>query len=129
MRPPARFGRLEIDAGQVLDFAEKPAYEQGWVGAGICVLEPGAFDYLIEAGEGGVQAALALLAQDGQLMAYKHDSFWGSVETLKDRQELEKLWQSGEPPWKTWERKPGNNAHGIQARRARQPQAERNASI
>jgi glucose-1-phosphate cytidylyltransferase len=102
VRPAARFGRLEIDRGRVLDFAEKPAYEQGWVGAGICVLEPGALDYLMEDGAGGLQEALATLAQEGQLMAYKHDSFWGSLETLKDRQTLESLWQSGNPPWKTW---------------------------
>jgi glucose-1-phosphate cytidylyltransferase len=103
VRPAARFGRLEIEAGQVHDFAEKPAYEQGWVGAGICLLEPGAFDYLSESGEDSVQGTLAMLAQDGQLMAYKHDSFWGSLETLKDRQALEALWQSGNPPWKTWD--------------------------
>jgi glucose-1-phosphate cytidylyltransferase len=103
VRPAARFGRLEIEAGQVHDFAEKPAYEQGWVSAGICLLEPGAFDYLSESGEDSVQGTLAMLAQDGQLMAYKHDSFWGSLETLKDRQALEALWQSGNPPWKTWD--------------------------
>lgn len=102
VRPPARFGRLEIQSGQVREFAEKPAYEQGWVGAGICVLEPGALDYLTDDEDGGLQATLASLAQEGQLMAYKHDSFWGSLETLKDRQTLEALWQSGNPPWKTW---------------------------
>ncbi len=102
VRPPARFGRLEIQSGQVREFAEKPAYEQGWVGAGICVLEPGALDYLTDDQDGGLQETLATLAQEGQLMAYKHDSFWGSLETLKDRQTLEALWQSGNPPWKTW---------------------------
>jgi glucose-1-phosphate cytidylyltransferase len=101
VRPEARFGRLEMDGNQVVEFLEKPAFEQGWKGVDLTVLEDAAFDYITAAD--GWPTILGRLAEDGQLMAYKHYAFWGSVETMRDRQELEDLWQSGHAPWKTWQ--------------------------
>ena len=100
IRPPARFGKLEINGDQVVEFCEKPEYEQGWIGAPLCLLEPGVFDYVI--GDEDWDEVLTRLAADDELMAYRHSSFWGSVETLRDRQELEELWKTGAAPWKTW---------------------------
>ena len=102
VRPAARFGRLELSGSQVTDFAEKPEFEQGWTSAGLCVLEPGVSDYVGCDDLAWEEAALDRVARNGQLMAYKHQSFWGPIETLRDRQVLEKLWQAGNPPWKNW---------------------------
>lgn len=102
VRPPARFGKLELRGDQVVEFAEKPQHEQGWTSASMYVLEPGVFDYLICDETNWEEEALERLAADGQLMAYRHQSFWGSIETLRDRQVLEELWQAGKAPWKTW---------------------------
>jgi glucose-1-phosphate cytidylyltransferase len=103
VRPPARFGRLALAGDQVVDFAEKPQAEQGWVSGGLLVLEGPAFDHVEGDDESWETQTLARLADRGQLMAYKHASFWLRLETLRDKQELESLWRSGNPPWKTWE--------------------------
>lgn len=102
VRPPARFGALELERGNVLRFAEKPQSESGWINGGFFVFEPGLFDYL-----GGdemplEQQPLERLARDGQLMAYEHDGFWQAMDTLRDQRLLEKHWQEGSAPWKTW---------------------------
>jgi glucose-1-phosphate cytidylyltransferase len=102
-RPQARFGRLDLRGDQVINFAEKPQREEGWVSAGFCVLEPGAFDYLLPDDTDWEHEPLEWLAADGQLAAFKHDGFWQRMETLRDKQLLEGLWQSGSAPWKTWD--------------------------
>ncbi len=103
VRPPARFGGLIFDGDLVSDFTEKPQIGEGWINGGFMVLEPGVFDYL--AGEDPSLEADTLehLAADRQLAAYKHDNFWQCMDTLRDVRLLENLWQSGHPPWKTWE--------------------------
>jgi glucose-1-phosphate cytidylyltransferase len=103
VRPPARFGKLDIsDRGQVVRFSEKPQLEEGWINGAFFVLEPAVFDYIEGDQTMWEREPMERLAADGQLMAYCHDSFWQCMDTLRDKKFLEKLWQSGEAPWKTW---------------------------
>ena len=102
VRPPARFGRLEMDGDRVSEFSEKPQLGEGWINGAFFVLEPKVFDYVDGDTTQWEREPLERLASEGQLMAYKHDSFWQCMDTLRDRKLLEQLWQSGEPPWKTW---------------------------
>ena len=102
VRPPARFGALVFDGDQVVKFSEKPQAHEGWINGGYFVLEPGVLGYI--AGdethwEGG---PLERLATEGQLMAYRHEGFWQSMDTLRDLRLLESLWASNKAPWKIW---------------------------
>jgi glucose-1-phosphate cytidylyltransferase len=103
VRPPARFGGLIFDGDLVADFTEKPQIGEGWINGGFMVLEPGVFDYLNGDDPSLESDALEHLAADRQLAAYKHDQFWQCMDTLRDLRLLENLWQSGRPPWLTWE--------------------------
>jgi glucose-1-phosphate cytidylyltransferase len=98
VRPPARFGALALDGSRVLEFAEKPQVGDGWINGGFFVFEPGVFDYLDESGP-LERKPLERLAADKQLMAFRHEGFWQPMDTLRERQLLEALWQSGEAPW------------------------------
>lgn len=102
VHPPARFGCLELDGERVSAFAEKPQTSEGWINGGFFVFEPQVFDYL----EGDdcmlEKTPLERLARDGQLVAYKHDGFWQPMDTLRDKQFLEELWNSNNAPWKVW---------------------------
>ena len=102
VRPPARFGKLDIVGDRVVQFSEKPQLEEGWINGAFFVLEPGIFDYIDGDSTQWEKAPLERLAADGELMAYRHDSFWQCMDTLRDKKLLEGLWQSGEAPWKTW---------------------------
>jgi glucose-1-phosphate cytidylyltransferase len=102
VRPPARFGRLELDGDRVADFSEKPQLGEGWINGAFFVLEPQVFDYVEGDTTQWEREPLERLAQEGQLMAYRHDSFWQCMDTLRDRKLLEQLWQAGNAPWKTW---------------------------
>jgi glucose-1-phosphate cytidylyltransferase len=99
VRPPARFGSLEMDGPVVKAFAEKPQVGEGWINGGFFVFEPGVFDYLD--GDASVleRDPLEKLARDGQLMAFHHDGFWHPMDTLRDKELLERLWASGNAPW------------------------------
>jgi glucose-1-phosphate cytidylyltransferase len=97
VRPPARFGALELDGPRVVEFAEKPQVGDGWINGGFFVFEPGVFAYLDEAPL--ERTALERLAASGELMAFRHDGFWQPMDTLRERHTLEALWQSGEAPW------------------------------
>ncbi len=99
VRPPARFGTLEIDGDRVVQFAEKPQTSEGWINGGFFVFEPGIFD-LIEGDETLLEhEPLMQLARDGQLSVYKHEGFWQPMDTLREKRLLEDLWASGSPPW------------------------------
>ena len=105
IRMPGRFGTIQTDkSGVVMDFKEKYLGDEVWINGGFFVLEPGIFDYL----EGDMDAIqwekkpLIEIAGDHQLMAYKHKGFWKCMDALRDKIELEELWQSGEAPWKIW---------------------------
>ncbi len=102
VRPPSRFGVLEMDGDRVQRFAEKPVDEIGWINGGFFVLGQKTFDFI-----GGDETIferepLEGLAAAGELRAFKHDGFWQPMDTLRDRQTLEALWDTGKAPWKTW---------------------------
>ncbi|HHI92016.1 MAG TPA: glucose-1-phosphate cytidylyltransferase [Gammaproteobacteria bacterium] len=103
VRPPARYGHLEFNGDQVQSFTEKPQTSEGWINGAFFVLEPGIFDYISGDQIMWEEEPLESLARNGQLMAYRHDSFWQCMDTLREKHLLERLWQEGSPPWKTWE--------------------------
>lgn len=103
VRPPARFGGIIFDGDLVARFTEKPQIGEGWINGGFLVFEPEVFDYL-DGDHSSLEAdALERLAADRQLAAYRHEGFWQCMDTLRDKQLLESLWQSGRAPWKVWE--------------------------
>jgi len=102
VRPPARFGALDIQDGQVKRFAEKPITESGWINGGFLVFEPKIFDYLEGDHSTLEREPLEKLVHDGQLAAFQHEGFWQPMDTLRDKQALELLWSEGRAPWKTW---------------------------
>lgn len=102
VRPPARFGSLDLDGDQVTRFVEKPQLGEGWINGGFFVLEAGVLDYLSSDDVAFERQPLERLAADGQLMAYRHEGFWQSMDTLRDKRLLEGLWESGSAPWRTW---------------------------
>ncbi len=103
VRPPARFGHLTFSGDQVASFTEKPQTSEGWINGAFFVLEPSVFDYIEGDDTQWELEPLERLAADGQLMAYRHESFWQCMDTIRDKKLLEKLWQDGSPPWKTWD--------------------------
>jgi glucose-1-phosphate cytidylyltransferase len=102
VRPTARFGHLELNGDRVQEFSEKPQTKEGWINGAFFVLEPGVFDYIDGDETQWEKEPLERLAKDGQLMAYKHNSFWQCMDTLRDKKLLEGLWTSGKAPWMTW---------------------------
>lgn len=102
VRPPARFGHLELDGDAVAEFSEKPQTGEGWINGAFFVLEPEVFDYIEGDDTHFEREPLEQLAKDGQLMAYRHYSFWQCMDTLRDRKLLQSLWDNGQAPWRTW---------------------------
>lgn len=102
VRPPARFGGLDIQGEQVRAFTEKPQAGGGWINGGFFVFEPGVMDYLTDDSTILERDPLESLADDEELMAFRHDGFWQPMDTLREKRLLESLWQSGEAPWKLW---------------------------
>jgi glucose-1-phosphate cytidylyltransferase len=102
VHPPARFGGLDMDGDQVVNFAEKPPAQAGWINGGFFVFEPGVIDYISGDDTSLEAGSLSKLANDGELMSYRHDGFWKPMDTLREKNELESLWQSGNAPWKIW---------------------------
>ncbi|HXG43480.1 MAG TPA: glucose-1-phosphate cytidylyltransferase [Gemmatimonadales bacterium] len=102
VRPPSRFGGLLLDGDRVSEFSEKPQTGEGWINGGFFVFEREVFDYLPDDETILEREPLERLSQDGQLMAYRHCGFWQPMDTLREKQLLEALWQSGNPPWKMW---------------------------
>ena len=100
VHPPARFGCIELEGDRVMKFAEKPQTSEGWINGGFFVFEPEVFSYTDGDETVLEREPLERLAQDGQLMAYQHNGFWQPMDTLRDKQLLEKLWDSGKAPWK-----------------------------
>jgi glucose-1-phosphate cytidylyltransferase len=103
VRPPARFGILDIQDGAVKSFQEKPQMSEGWINGAFFVLEPGIFDYIDGDLTHFEREPLENLAKDGQLAAYQHTGFWQCMDTVRDKVRLEELWESGNPEWKLWE--------------------------
>ena len=103
VRPPARFGHLEFEGDRVTRFDEKPQTSEGWINGAFFVLEPGIFDYIDGDETQWERQPLERLAADGELMAFRHESFWQCMDTLRDKKLLERLWSSGDAPWKKWD--------------------------
>jgi glucose-1-phosphate cytidylyltransferase len=99
VRPPARYGHMEFDGDRVAAFTEKPQTAEGWINGAFFVLEPAVFDYIDGDDTQFEQEPLERLAREGQLMAYKHTSFWQCMDTMRDKHTLQTLWDSGNPPW------------------------------
>ncbi len=102
VRPPARFGHLELDGDRVSEFSEKPQAGEGWINGAFFVLEPEVFDYIAGDDTQWEKEPLEGLAKDGQLMAYRHGGFWQCMDTIRDKKLLEQLWDTGDAPWKVW---------------------------
>lgn len=104
VQPDGRFGALNINnENRIKEFREKPKGDGNWINAGFFVCNSEVFDY-IDSDEGVVfeEAPLQRLAQDGKLYTYKHTGFWKPMDSLKDKSDLNKLWNDGEAPWKVW---------------------------
>ncbi|MCP4787025.1 MAG: glucose-1-phosphate cytidylyltransferase [Fuerstiella sp.] len=102
--PPGRYGALEFaDAGRVASFKEKPSGDGGSINGGFFVIEPQAIDLIENDATSWEQTVLEQIAADGQLSAYRHDGFWRPMDTLRDKMQLEELWNAGTAPWKLWD--------------------------
>jgi len=104
VRPPGRYGALERDGDLVTGFAEKPRGDGGLINGGFFVLSPRCIDY-IEGDDMPWEAKpMSQLSAESQLMAFEHDGFWQPMDTLREKNLLETLWESGKAPWKMWEK-------------------------
>jgi glucose-1-phosphate cytidylyltransferase len=101
VHPAPRFGELMLDGDRVAEFSEKPV-QSGWINGGYMVLEPGVFRYIHGDDEPLSPGPLERLAEDDQLVAYEHSGFWQGVDTLRDKSQLERIWNGGSPPWRIW---------------------------
>ena len=99
VRPQARFGGLQIENNRVTKFEEKPQTGEGWINGGFFVFEPAALDFIANDATLLEKEPLEQLAQSGELMAYQHSGFWQSMDTLRDKQALERSLASGKVPW------------------------------
>ena len=98
---PGRFGILDLGSGDaVTRFHEKPANEMGWINGGFFVLDPAVIDTIEGDATIWERGPLERLAAEGQLMAYRHTGFWQPMDSLRDKRELETLWERGDAPWK-----------------------------
>lgn len=103
VQPPGRFGALEFSGSDVTGFREKPIGDGGWINGGFFVLSPKVGEYI--AGDDTVweREPMESLAKEGQLSVHFHRGFWQPMDTLRDKRQLEALWESGSAPWKIWQ--------------------------
>jgi glucose-1-phosphate cytidylyltransferase len=102
VQPPGRFGSLNMKDGAVRGFVEKPQGDGGWINGGFFVLSPSCLSLIAGDATPWELEPLSRLAEEGELMAYEHAGFWQPMDTLRDKNQLEELWQSGRAPWKMW---------------------------
>jgi glucose-1-phosphate cytidylyltransferase len=102
VKPPARFGRIAFDGDRVTTFNEKPQESEGWINGGFFVLNARAIDVIDGDETFWEREPIERLARSGELMGYRHFGFWSCMDTLKEKNMLEALWESGRAPWKTW---------------------------
>ncbi len=100
VQPPGRYGALAMDGAAVRGFVEKPQGEAGWINGGYFVLSPRCIDLIADDAMPWESYPLRKLATDGELMAFKHHGFWMPMDTLRDKNYLESLWESGKAPWR-----------------------------
>lgn len=104
VQPSGRFGALDIDSrDHVISFKEKPKGDNAWINGGFFVLESKVLDYIETDQTIWEREPLETLARNGELAAYRHTGFWQPMDTLRDKNQLDALWGTGKPPWKTWE--------------------------
>jgi glucose-1-phosphate cytidylyltransferase len=103
VQPPGRYGSLVLVSQKVQGFIEKPLGDGGWINGGFFVLSPDCLEYIADDSTSWESEPLTRLASEGELMAFKHQGFWQPMDTLRDKNQLEALWQQGEAPWKTWD--------------------------
>ena len=101
-RPPGRFGALGLEGESVTHFQEKPLGDGGYINGGFFVVSPKCFEYIEGDSTIWEQEPMKRLAEDGQMKAFLHDDFWLPMDTVRDRRQLEGLWQTGKAPWKVW---------------------------
>lgn len=102
VQPPGRYGALNRDNDLVTGFVEKPKGDGGWINGGFFVLSPKCIDYIDSDDTAWEQRPLKDIALKGELMAYEHKDFWQPMDTLREKNLLEELWESGKASWKTW---------------------------
>jgi len=102
IHPPARFGRITLEGDRITAFREKTTDPAEWINGAFFSLDPGVFAFIAGDETQFEHEPLAGLATAGELMAYRHDSFWQCMDTLKEAHDLNALWQSGRAPWKVW---------------------------
>lgn len=102
VRSPSRFGRIGFDGDMVANFYEKPEAAEGWINGGYFVLNPRVIDYIDDDETIWERTPVERLAHDGQLMGYRHYGFWSCMDTLKEKKDLEDIWNSGKAPWRIW---------------------------
>jgi glucose-1-phosphate cytidylyltransferase len=102
VQPPGRYGALELDSDNVTGFTEKPAGDNGCINGGFFVLSPKVIEYIDGDNTSWEEQPLENLAKDAQLKVFNHDGFWHAMDTLRDKNFLESLWNEGNAPWKKW---------------------------
>lgn len=103
IQPGGRFGVVEIDGNNsILEFKEKTKEDGGWINGGFMVLDPKILEFIKDDTTIFEKYPLERAANEGELVAYKHNGFWQCMDTLRDRMLLEELWASGQAPWKAW---------------------------
>lgn len=102
IHPEGRFGIMDVKGELITSFREKSSEDTGWVNGGFMVLEPEVFDYIDGDGTTFEQEPLENLSIDGQLAAFKHNGFWQCMDSLRDKEKLDAIWDSGCAPWKQW---------------------------
>jgi len=102
VQPSGRYGALDMNGRAVRGFMEKPHGDSGWINGGFFVLSPKCLDYIAGDTTSWEGEPLTRLAATGELMAFEHTGFWQPMDTLRDKNHLEALWQGGNAPWKSW---------------------------
>ena len=102
VQPPGRFGAIQFEDDRVLSFQEKPQGDGSWINGGFFVLDPAVIDYIEDDASIWERQPMERLAAEKQLGIFRHDGFWRPMDTLRDKIELENLWDSQKAPWKTW---------------------------
>ena len=102
VQPPGRYGALNIEGEQCKGFIEKPKGDGGWINGGFFVLSPKCIEYIDNDNIAWESEPLTNIAKDGEFMIFKHDGFWQPMDTLREKNLLEDLWESDEAPWKSW---------------------------
>lgn len=103
VQPPGRYGALLCEGNAIRGFQEKPPGDGAWINGGFFVLDPKVIDYIAGDQSSWEGEPLSRLAAEDQLMAFEHRGFWQPMDTLRDKNHLEELWQNGQAPWKCWE--------------------------